>query len=383
MRINDETTAKLSIVDGVATYIDNLHILQNEWCEDNWFMVYRGETEEYKTPCIPTIYRGFALNQTPNYEINMFMAMRQSEISKSDDYLHNAIDAQHDGFPSRLLDVTYNSLIALYFAVTPYYYRDESDSDDKDGMVYVFKYDEAYSPEAQNTKDIYVEALKGGGEVLNSPFLAHHHLLIDYCKQNKRIVAQQGAFILFRGEKPIPIPHYLMCGIRVSKSAKKKIRNELKAMFGIYTGSVYPEVELMQEEVKARSLRFNTYSEDIGRSTKATLNDLKEEYDYFADCCDYYIEEGKSTGELVRLIEKNIVLHKKHLKAYWARLSKYYEESEKKKDKVSDIRSSLLMQYNNILDRFVSNIPTEMRDSFDLEVCGRIREGDKKNGENK
>ena len=291
--MNDEITEKLQLVDSVSTYIENLRTLQNVWCEEDWFMVYRGENEVFEMPCIPSIYREHDIYQTSSYEVNMFMAMRQNELSNSTDYLHNAIDAQHDGFPSRLLDVTYNSLIALYFAVTPYYYQDESASDDKDGMVYVFKYDEVYSPEAANTKTLYEEAMKGGGNVKSSPFLAYHHPLIDHCKQNKRIVAQHGAFILFQGKTPIPVPNYLMCGVRISRDAKKKIRNELKTMFGIYTGSVYPEVELMQEEIRACSLRINSESEDV---EKATIKDLEKEYIYFADCCDYFVREKKNKG---------------------------------------------------------------------------------------
>lgn len=382
MRINDEITNKLTIVDSVSAYINNLKILQNEWCDDNWFMVYRGETEEYSTPCIPTIYRGFALKQNAHYETNMFMAMRQNNISSSDDYLHNAIDAQHDGFPSRLLDVTYNSLIALYFAVTPYYYKDEKDSDGKDGIVYVFKFDEAYSPEAKNTKDIYAKALEGDSNIYNASFLSHHHILIDHCKQNKRIIAQQGAFILFTGETPVPVPHYKMCGIRIAHNAKEKIRDELRFMFGIYTGSVYPEVELMQEEVKARCLRFNALSDDLGRATKAALNDLKEEYIYFADCCDYYAGGEKDAGELLRFIEKSVVGHKNHLKAYWEKLNNVSEDgAPKEEEKKKEIRNSIINQYNIILDELTLNMPKAIGDKIDAEVVGKM--GGKESGEKK
>lgn len=156
-------------------------------------------------------------------------------------------------------------------------------SDDKDGIVYVLKFDEVYSPESNNTKNIYLNALKGGNELSNSLFLSHHHILIDHCKQNKRIVAQQGAFVLFTGDSPVPIPYYQMCGIRISKNAKAKIRDELRYLFGIYTGSVYPEVELMQEEIKARCLRLNAYDPSLKGTTDAALADIQEEYDYFAN----------------------------------------------------------------------------------------------------
>lgn len=367
MRINDEITDKLTIVDSVSKYINNLDILQKEWCDDNWFMLYRGEPEEYGTPCIPTIYRGFALGQNPNYEENMFLAMRQNSISNSDDFLHNAIDAQHDGFPSRLLDVTYNSLVALYFAVTPYYYKEESSSDNKDGIVYVVKFDEAYSPESINTKEIYKTALKGGNELSNAAFLSHHHILIDHCKQNKRIIAQQGAFILFTGDSPVPIPYYQMCGIRISKYAKDRIRNELRYMFGIYTGSVYPEVELMHEEIKSRCMRLNAYCSDWNRSTEAALDDIEEEYDYFGNCCEYFVREGKTKGELVRFIEKSIVIHKNHLKEYWERL-----QIMPKDEKGFDLKEHLISRYNEILTSFINELPKEIKVLIDEEVKGKV-----------
>ena len=70
-------------------------------------------------------------------------------------YLENAIDAQHGEFPSRLLDVSYNCLTALYFAVTPYYHHLPDSLDNVDGMVYIFYVDEIFSPSASNTNDNY------------------------------------------------------------------------------------------------------------------------------------------------------------------------------------------------------------------------------------
>ena len=61
------------------------------------------------------------MDGNPFFEKSLFDAMRQNRLTGEKRYLDNAIDAQHGEFPSRLLDVSYNCLTALYFAVTPYY----------------------------------------------------------------------------------------------------------------------------------------------------------------------------------------------------------------------------------------------------------------------
>ena len=381
MKFTKSIVKELKIVD---TYLRNIQMLEKQWCDEGCFMVFRGETEEFETPCIPSIYRGYALKQTKNYEINMFMAMRQNNITSAENYLLNAIDAQHDGFPSRLLDVTYNCLIALYFAVTPYYHKPEDESDTKDGVVYVFQYNEAYSPMANNTKQIYNAALSGAEEMLNSTWLSYNHILIDHCKQNQRIIAQQGAFILFTGDSPEPIPYYQMYGIRISKKAKKKIRNELNSMFGIYTGSVYPEVDQMKDELKKRSLRINSRDLDLRQASEYSLECIKKEYDYFVDCCDYYIsnEEGK-LGEIVRIIEKRIVAHKSSLIAYYNQMlincssndgdtEEKQRECKIKEERVIEETQHIVGEYNKRLSSFIKDLPKRVSEVIDYDVKSMI-----------
>lgn len=364
--LQDRRKRNLEIVDSVSKYIDDIQKLEKNWCDgDNDFIVFRGEAEEYDVPCIPTIYRDLALKQVNNYEINMFLAMRQNDISNSADYLHNAIDAQHDGFPSRLLDVSYNCLIALYFATTPYYNNKEDLLDDKDGFVYAFKFDEAYSPEANNTKDIYLSALKGKDNLLNASFFATNHKLIDHCRQNKRIIAQQGAFILFAGETPEPIPYYQMFGIRISGNAKARIRHELRSLFGIYTGSVYPEVELMHDEIKAKCMRMNTAENSIKNNIEATLESWQKEYDYFLDCCDYFIEcdkggkkkSDKDWGEFYRLVEKNIASHEIKLNNLLRRVNAYNKCLKEHDEQI--VISDIQKKYQDMLDDFIDELPEQ------------------------
>lgn len=370
MGFQDGLVKKLEIVDSVSTYLKNIQKLEYEWCDDKrTFMVFRGEDQEYNVPCVPTIYRDFALKQVDNYEMNMFLAMRQDNISNSMDYLHNAIDAQHDGFPSRLLDVSYNCLIALYFATTPYYANKIESMDNKDGFVYVFKFDEVYSPEAQNTKDIYISSLQGKQSIFNEAFFSSNHRLIDHCKQNKRIIAQQGAFILFSGEIPEPIPYHQMCGIRILGAAKARIRHELRSMFGIYTGSVYPEVELMHDEIKEKCLRMNTFENTVGNNINAAIKIWQREYDYFADCCDYFVNSNQDDMELIRLIERSVTDHKFKVKGLIKRLMAYDLKVQEKESRTSEeITKLIVAKYNSILREFIDELPEAICNSIDHDI---------------
>ncbi len=378
MELQDGLLEEIEPVSSVSDFIKAVQVLEKNWCdENNSFLVFRGEAEEYNTPCIPTIYRDYSLKQIENYEINMFCAMRQNDISGNTDYLHNAIDAQHDGFPSRLLDVSYNCLIALYFATTPYYVHPEDSLDGSDGFVYAFKYNEALSPEAQNTKEIYNVALEGNKNILNDAFFSYNHRLIDHCKQNKRIIAQQGAFILFTGDIPEPIPFHQLYGIRISKQGKAQIRKELQTLFGIYTGSVYPEVELMREEIKRKCLRMNTIGMGLRSNTDATLEIYRSEYEYYADCLDYYVNKGKDTGDLSRIIEKNVVNQKNRLLAYLTRLQDIVDTKGIDPQAQSDAENTIRIakvKYSSIIKTFIKDIPVDLGMTIDKSSESEYKE---------
>ena len=142
-------------ISSVTEYIKTIDMLLTKKAAKERIFVFRGEPQKHITFCQPNIFRKNVLSTNKFYEKSLFNTMRQNRLSNSDSYLENAIDAQHGEFPSRLLDVSYNCLDALYFAVTPYYHKSADSLDSKDGMVYVFYIDEVFSPSAQNTNDNY------------------------------------------------------------------------------------------------------------------------------------------------------------------------------------------------------------------------------------
>ncbi len=271
------------VIESVSGYINHIAgiLISREGYEE--IVVYRGEGKDYKeSSCKPNIFRDKHLDNNPNFEKNLFDEMSANSISIGDTYLEKAISAQHDGFPSRLLDVSYNSLIALYFACTPHYNKPETEYDDQIGVVYVYFLDKLFCPVGNNINDNYNAIIEGNEETfINRAIFQKNHKLIDHIKTNKRIIAQQGAFILFQGSEASEIPKLKYERIEISHKAKKMIRKELKLFFGIYTGSVYPEASNLVKEMTQKSTLLNAAKFDLNSELELVILNLQNDIEFY------------------------------------------------------------------------------------------------------
>lgn len=284
-----QTTA----IANVSDYIGRVNEYIKTRNQGNSTFVYRGEPDCYPLPCRPNIFRKGVMDGNPFFEKSLFDTMRQNKLSGETRYLDNAIDAQHGEFPSRLLDVSYNCLTALYFAVTPYYHNKEDSMDDKDGMVFVFFVDEIFSPSAQNTNDNYDAIINRDKPwYQNKAIFEKNHKFIDHAKLNNRIIAQQGAFILFPGDEPESLPEYMSYGILIPREAKPQIRRDLKQLFGIHTGSIYPEIINLVEELSSKSQKLNTEDFNCQNELNQALRHLDKELSYYL----HYAIQQKRAG---------------------------------------------------------------------------------------
>jgi len=99
-----------------------------------------------------------------------------------------------------------------------------------------------FCPVGENIVTNYDEIINSNEKTFITKNLFNaNHKLIDHIKTNKRIIAQQGAFILFQGNDYKKIPERISYTIDIPSEAKSNLRRELKELFGIYTGSVYPQ----------------------------------------------------------------------------------------------------------------------------------------------
>lgn len=299
-------------IDSIEHYIEVINKYQQKTATASSFLVYRGEPKVYPTSCMPNIFRKKTLYENRFYEKNIYDTMRQNGITDRESYLEIAIDAQHDEFPSRLLDVSYNCMSALYFATTPSYHLSEDEYDSEDGAVYLINVEEIYSPSAKNAKDTFDAIINKSTEWIDDPIFSYDHKFIDYSKQNARIIAQQGAFILFQGNSFVELPSGMRHQIIISARAKKKIRKQLQDLFGIHTGTIYPEATNMVDTLKKKSMfvvdNDFSYLTELERSLKA----LKRELYYYLD---YQLRNSKIKQEVTLsiIIEKIINNYKKEL----------------------------------------------------------------------
>ncbi len=289
-----EKHVKTENVQDISQYIERVNEYIKAQRHKESTVVYRGEPDIYPNPCRPNIFRKGVMNGNQFFEKSLFDAMRQNRLTGEIRYLDNAIDAQHGEFPSRLLDVSYNCLTALYFAVTPYYHNSEDSMDDRDGMVFLFFVDEIFSPSAKNTNDNYDAIINRDQKWMqNNILFEKNHKFIDHTKLNNRIIAQQGAFILFQGDEPESLPEYISYGIRIPGKAKAGMRKELRQLFGIHTGSIYPEIINLVDELSSKSRKLNTEEFSCKNELKYTLRQFQKELDYYFD----YMVGRRSDGE--------------------------------------------------------------------------------------
>ena len=177
---------------------------------------------------------------------------------------------QHYGIPTRLLDITLNPLVALYFAC-----KNEKELE-KDGVVYIFEeeYDldfimgDIISDFAffknegtyQNFKDVLKRENALADDSIIENTLKKKYILIKPKMNNERIIAQQGLFLcLSNGGIEGKLENDLKLKkknfsieaskkILINKRFKKKILEELENI-GIKQSVLFPEIENHVEEL--------------------------------------------------------------------------------------------------------------------------------------
>jgi len=203
-------------------------------------VAYRGEPKDYgETKLTPSLFRE---NTYVSKEAHLFELFSDYNIvPRGASNIEKAIETQHYASISRMLDISFDILVAIYFAC------DDQEQEKEDGFVYAFTFPEHYSPHSKYIEDFYTDVLEGKHIAYSRNFKVFSH-----SHSNDRINAQKGGFIFFPGKEFHPINDCYYDRVRIPKEDKPTILKDLALLFQINEATIFPEKEKIAKVIKER-----------------------------------------------------------------------------------------------------------------------------------
>ncbi|HPM47559.1 MAG TPA: FRG domain-containing protein [bacterium] len=259
----------------------------------------RGEPEDYKdTACVPGIFRKQKFIENEHNMFRDFIIANPDEFNNDRLTIDKLTKMQHYSLPTRLLDVSENALVSLFMAC--------ESKENNDSIVWIFRvpkekikyYDsdtvsvianlakrpnfifpkgfEKISENITNTEH-RKKYLEDFNKIDDIKYLLHdikedkpyfkdeiwpEHLYSVICvkprQNNRRIIRQQGLFLLFGNNKKDKLKHAEIKDSGITKEKiiidarwKKQIIEDL-ALMGITKATVYPDMDKVAEYLKEK-----------------------------------------------------------------------------------------------------------------------------------
>ena len=238
------THAIFEVLQKVSKKIEKLNSKFSRY-QSNQVTAFRGESREWgNTSLTPSIFR---MTINFNQENELFDLLEDFDIAKGRDLsnLDKAAEAQHYMAFSRLLDITFNVLPAIYFAC-------ENDFE-HNARLYIFSFPEHYSPHSGYLREYFDLVLDE-----TKPTFYKNFKVITHSFSNERIKSQSGGFILFPSREYYAIPDLYYEVITINKGEKKIILNELEKFFNISNATIYPEKDKRRDYITKRIKKNGT-----------------------------------------------------------------------------------------------------------------------------
>ncbi|WP_157976500.1 FRG domain-containing protein [Parahaliea mediterranea] len=247
-------------------------------------LFYRGHTD-YEHQLVPSIYRDRSLIENEDILFKEMVLRCPNDFDAADNTFQMLVKMQHYSLPTRLLDITANPLIALYFACL------EADNGPDFGEVVVFKvpkrqikYNDSdtvsvISNLARRPSSFQIPQLTDIDDFNDEtqiqyllheiqrekpyfkPRIDKRHLesvvFVKPLLSNPRVIRQDGAFLLFGVNGQMTMPATINDDWVVSENRlaiprrnKSKILGQLSSL-GISQATIYPEIDKVAEQLKA------------------------------------------------------------------------------------------------------------------------------------
>lgn len=240
---------------------------------DDEVLVYRGHSDRREFKLLPFVLREQKFKNAEETILRELVASHPADFSGDRSTLEQLARVQHYSLPTRLLDITWNPLVALYFASKDHHGKTGEvvvcriktrhvkffDSDtvscvanlahlklaEKNAIDFTLAGDafNAQAPIARLLQFIRVEKPHFRAGI--DPSHLKTVLCVKPKKNNPRLLAQSGAFLIFGLTESLdttPVAEISVERIQISGRKKNDIVKELDRM-GINDSTMFPEIE--------------------------------------------------------------------------------------------------------------------------------------------
>lgn len=250
-------------------------ILEFKSIISSYNIYYRGQNNGFRQGwgLLPTFYRerkqhpeiSFYTDKKEEINIIYKFIEKNYEYFKSVEFndLISVINIlQHYGFPTRVLDVTQNPLVALYFAL-----EKVEQGDSNNPVVYII-----YAKTSNAAFLINSEINKFYNESVTEKKRLYPAILVNGCNISERIRSQKGDFILFFEDVDINRdPTFSIKEIQIDVNSIEYLKEELN-LLGISESTIYPSLSAETKRLKDDLLNTYKMTKNIGEVVKNTMS---------------------------------------------------------------------------------------------------------------
>ena len=334
---SDEIIGITTIKDYLIELSDFFKINPKKYSQHHYF--YRGQRKD--TPeVLPSLIRDNMFASEVQI-INQAYGRRPLIFKEQNSSFERLTKLQHYGLKTRLLDLTLNPLVALFFAC--------DGDEDKDGVVYIYDADSF----DYNSKEVLIHAAISEMEIINGIYI--QDLLIELkdkgiissldlekyrennCERfkkilkgeyfvisnlsNDRLIQQSGAFFIpgcieiaeeenpekcsIHKVKKVGVEKYLLIKYRIPWNKKKDLLEELD-LYNINRASLFPELDYQMRyinEMHCKTEFDSSKKPDVDFSKESEENYEEEKYETKPD--ELIDEPEKALPEATIITDKD------------------------------------------------------------------------------
>ena len=309
-------------IESVQSFIEE--IKNERFIRDNRtqgkYIVYRGQSS-VKYELLPSLFRIARLN---SFEYDQIHFLKASRFVENSCELEIAIQAQHFGYPTRLLDVSFSSLVALFFSC-----YDKSEISEDDGKVFIITTSRFIPPTSSEMQSLYSDIILNA-DFFNSYADKMQPVIVENIKNNDRIIAQHGAFFLFLSDRKIDETNYIE--ITIVGKKKNDILIELDELFEINEGTMFPDISMNVKRFERLNSQLS-YSFDFSKVSRIKFTLIENHLNEMINACEDKLKSTKLTW-----FQKDI-LYRRYYRNIVYQIDQY-----KKMNEVNSIESLILLE---------------------------------------